>query len=40
MEMVLPDASGLFQQDDVPCHKAKMVQEWFEKHNNKSEMLT
>ena len=34
MVMVFPDGCGLFQQDNVPCHKAKMVQEWFEEHNN------
>ena len=40
MEMVFPDGCGLFQQDDAPCHKAKMVQEWFEQHNNDFDMLT
>ncbi|KAK3570021.1 hypothetical protein QTP86_009164 [Hemibagrus guttatus] len=38
MEMVFPDGCGLFQQDNVPCHKAKMVQEWFDEHNE-SELL-
>uniref|UniRef100_A0A3P8T8H4 Small RNA 2'-O-methyltransferase n=1 Tax=Amphiprion percula TaxID=161767 RepID=A0A3P8T8H4_AMPPE len=32
--MVFPDGCGLFQQDNVQCHKTKMVQEWFEEHNN------
>ena len=32
------DGSGLFQQDNAPCHKAKMVQEWFEEHNNQFEV--
>ena len=40
METVFPGGSGLFQQDNVPCHKAKMVQEWFEEHNNEFEVLT
>lgn len=40
METVLPDGSGLFQQDNAPCHKAGMVQEWFEEHNSEFEMLT
>ncbi|KAK3511397.1 hypothetical protein QTP70_007233 [Hemibagrus guttatus] len=40
METVFPDGCGLFQQDNAPCHKAKMVQEWFDEHKNKSEMLT
>ncbi|KAK3554464.1 hypothetical protein QTP70_023490 [Hemibagrus guttatus] len=25
------------QQDSVPCHKAEMVQEWFDEHNNQFE---
>jgi len=40
METVFPGGCCLFQQDNAPCHKAKMVQEWFEKHNNKFEVLT
>ncbi|KAK3532978.1 hypothetical protein QTP70_006210 [Hemibagrus guttatus] len=39
METVFPHGCGLFQQDNVPCHKAKMVQEWFDEHNNKFEKL-
>ncbi|KAK3557213.1 hypothetical protein QTP70_026124, partial [Hemibagrus guttatus] len=27
-------------QDNAPCHKAKMVQEWFDEHNNEFEVLT
>ena len=30
MEPVFPEGCGLFQQDNAQCHKAKMVQEWFE----------
>ena len=40
MEAVFPDGCGLLQQDNVPCHKAKMVQERFEEHNNAFEVLT
>ena len=39
MEKVFPDGYGLIQQDNAPFHKAKMVQEWFEEHNNKFELL-
>ncbi|KAK3567191.1 hypothetical protein QTP86_012464 [Hemibagrus guttatus] len=28
------------QQDNAPCHKAKMLQEWFDDHNNQFEVLT
>lgn len=28
--MVFPDGCGLVQQDNATCHKAKMVQKWFE----------
>lgn len=27
-------------QDNTPCHKAKMVQEWFKEHNKQSVALT
>ncbi|KAK3557200.1 hypothetical protein QTP70_026141, partial [Hemibagrus guttatus] len=27
-------------QDNAPCHKAKMVQEWFDEHNNQFEVST
>ena len=40
METVFPDGCGLVQQDNTPCHKAKLVQEWFEEHNNEFEVLT
>ena len=33
------DGCGLFQQDNALCQKAKMVQEWFEEHNNNFEVL-
>ncbi len=40
METVFPGGCGLFRQDNAPCHKAKMVQEWFEENNNEFEVLT
>ncbi|KAK1788420.1 hypothetical protein P4O66_016854, partial [Electrophorus voltai] len=30
--MVFPNDSGLFQQDNAPCHSAKIFQEWFEEN--------
>ncbi|KAK3533885.1 hypothetical protein QTP70_033007 [Hemibagrus guttatus] len=38
METVFPDGCGLFQQDNAPCHKAEMVQEWFDEHTNQFEL--
>ncbi|KAK3558608.1 hypothetical protein QTP86_021665 [Hemibagrus guttatus] len=40
METLFPDGCGLFQQDNAPCHKAEMLQEWFDEHNNRFEVLT
>ncbi|KAK3544698.1 hypothetical protein QTP86_026097, partial [Hemibagrus guttatus] len=34
METAFPDGCGLFQQDNRPCHKVIMVQEWSDEHNN------
>ncbi|KAF7659717.1 hypothetical protein LDENG_00294150 [Lucifuga dentata] len=40
MAVVFPDGSGLFQQDNTPCHTAEIVQEWFEEHDTEFKMLT
>ena len=40
MDAIFPDGRGLFQQDNAPCHKAKMVQDWFEEHSSEFEVLT
>ena len=40
METVFPDGSGIFQQDKASCHKANILQEWFEEHNRKFRVLT
>ena len=33
MAMVFPDGSGLFQQDNAPCHTVHLVRKWFEEHD-------
>ena len=40
METAFPDGCGHIQQDNAPCHKAKMFEEWFEEQNNKFQVLT
>ena len=40
METVFPDGCGLIRQDNAPGHKAEMVQEWFEEHNNGLQVFT
>ena len=39
METVFPDGSGLFQQDNVICLTAKIVQEWFEEQDKEFKVL-
>ncbi|GBN45200.1 Transposable element Tc1 transposase [Araneus ventricosus] len=29
---VFPTRNGIFQQDNAPCHKARIVLEWFQEH--------
>ncbi|MCI4388573.1 hypothetical protein PGIGA_G00087550 [Pangasianodon gigas] len=40
MATVFPNGSGLFQQDNAPCHSAKIVQAWFEEHDKEFRVLT
>ncbi len=37
--MIFPDGSGLFQQDNAPCHTAEIVQEWFDEHDKEVKVL-
>lgn len=40
METLVPGGCDPFQQNDAPCHKAKMVQKWFKENNNEFDVLT
>ena len=35
MAAVYQSANGFVQQDNAPCHKARIVQEWFHEHDSK-----
>jgi len=39
MSTLFPDGSGLFQQDNAPCHTAHIVQEWFEEYDEEFKVL-
>ncbi|GBM01958.1 hypothetical protein AVEN_269564-1 [Araneus ventricosus] len=34
MAFVFPTGNGIFHQDNAPCHKARIVLEWFEEHTD------
>ena len=34
MTAVYPSANGFLQQDNAPCHKARIVQEWLHEHDS------
>lgn len=37
---VLPNGSGMFQQDKAPCHTAEIAQKWFVEHSKEFKVLT
>ena len=39
MAAVHPSANEFLQQDNVPCNKVRIVQEWLHKHNNEFSLL-
>ncbi len=39
MATVYPSSDGYFQQDNTPCHKAKMISDWFLEHDSEFTLL-
>nr|KAF6387472.1 hypothetical protein mMyoMyo1_007968 [Myotis myotis] len=39
MLMAYPNGDGFFQQDNAPCHRACIVQEWFQEHEGDFTLL-
>ncbi|GFT05987.1 transposase domain containing protein [Trichonephila clavipes] len=33
-------SNGIFQQDNAPCHKAKIVLEWFQEHDAEFQLMS
>ncbi|GBO11184.1 hypothetical protein AVEN_23734-1 [Araneus ventricosus] len=40
MAFVFPTGNGIFQQDNAPCHKARIVFEWFEEHTDEFHLMS
>ncbi|GFW71536.1 transposase domain containing protein [Trichonephila clavipes] len=40
MASVSPAGNGMLQQDNVPCHKAKIVLEWFQEHDAEFQLMS
>ncbi|GBN46112.1 hypothetical protein AVEN_160555-1 [Araneus ventricosus] len=40
MASVFPTGNGIFQQDISPCHKARIVLEWFEEHTDEYHLMS
>ncbi len=39
MTTVYPSSDSYFQQDNVPCHKAAIISDWFLEHDNEFSLL-
>ncbi|GBM76678.1 hypothetical protein AVEN_48800-1 [Araneus ventricosus] len=39
MAFLFPTGNGIFQQDNAPCHKARIVLEWFEEHTDEFHLM-
>ncbi|GFT39999.1 transposase domain containing protein [Trichonephila clavipes] len=40
MASILPAGNGMFQQDNAPCHKSKIVLEWFQEHDAEFQLMS
>ncbi|GBL98602.1 Transposable element Tc1 transposase [Araneus ventricosus] len=40
MAFVFPTGNGFFQQDNAPCHKARIVLKWFEEHTDEFHLMS
>ncbi|GFX45131.1 transposable element Tc1 transposase [Trichonephila clavipes] len=40
MTSVSPAGNGMFKQDNAPCHKTKIVLEWFQEHEAESQLMS
>ncbi|GBN63036.1 Transposable element Tc1 transposase [Araneus ventricosus] len=40
MAFVFPLGNGIFQQDNAPCQKARIVLEWFEEHTDEFYLMS
>ncbi|GBM80880.1 hypothetical protein AVEN_52354-1 [Araneus ventricosus] len=40
MVFVFSIGNGIFQQDNVPCHKARIAFEWFEEHTDEFHLMS
>ncbi|GBO03945.1 hypothetical protein AVEN_164652-1 [Araneus ventricosus] len=40
MTFVFPTGNGIFQQDNAPCHKARILLEWFEEHTDEFQLMS
>ncbi|GBM33762.1 hypothetical protein AVEN_47057-1 [Araneus ventricosus] len=39
MAFIFPNGNGIFQQDNAPCHKARIVLEWFEEQTDEFHLM-
>ncbi|GFU57285.1 transposase domain containing protein [Trichonephila clavipes] len=40
MASISPAVNGIFQQDNAPCHKAKIVLEWFQEYDAEFQLIS